>query len=235
MILNGARVESDEEKARAALSNLCRLYWRPVFLFVVRRGFSVHDAQDITQDFFAMILETNWLRHANASRGRFRSLLLSSLQNFLKDVLTHRSAHKRGGRFKFVAWDDWMADAGSDLSIPSHTLNTLPPEHLFDLRWAATIVEQALRRLGEECEKKGRRRLFDALSAHLVTADRTDGACAQAAALLCVSEQAAKAQLHNLRQRYRWLLRDEVSRTVSNPADVDDEIRHLCAALAKGT
>lgn len=235
MILGGARGETDEEKARTALSHLCRTYWRPVFSFVFRRGFSPEDAQDITQDFFAMILETNWLRHADRDRGRFRSLLLSSLQNFLKDFLTHRDARKRGGGLKFVAWDDWMADASSDLSIPSHALDTLPPEHLFDVRWAATVVAQALRRLGEECEKKGRRRLFDALSAHLAAPDRTDGACAQAAALLGVSEQIAKTQLHNLRQRYRWLLRDEVSRTVHNPADVDEEIRHLCAALAKGT
>jgi RNA polymerase sigma-70 factor (ECF subfamily) len=124
-----------------------------------------------------------------------------------------------------------MGDAPSQMSISAQALKTLPTERLFDLRWAATVVEQALRRLAEECERKGRVRLFDALSVHL-SSEREDICYPQLAATLALSETAVKRQLHNLRRRYRWLLRDEVAQTVEDPADVDDEIRHLCGALA---
>ena len=127
-----------------------------------------------------------------------------------------------------------MAEAPSQLSVSPQTLETLPPEHLFDLRWAATVVEQALRRLREECEAKGRLRLFETLSAHLST-ERDEISYSQLAKNLGVAETMVKKQLHNLRQRYRWLLRDEVAHTVANPADVDDEIRHTCAILAAQT
>jgi DNA-directed RNA polymerase specialized sigma24 family protein len=110
----------------------------------------------------------------------------------------------------------------------------LPPEQLFDLRWAATVVEHALRRLREECEGKGRLRLFHALSP-LLTVERDEVSYATLSAALGVTETAVRRQLHKMRQRYRWLLRDEVAHTVENPADVEDEIRHLCAALAAGT
>lgn len=167
VILQSAGRDSDEEKRRKALTQLCRTYWRPIFLFACRRGLSVEDAQDLTQDFFTKILETDWLQRADRSRGRFRSLLLKSLQNFLTDAGEKRSARKRGGGFQFVSWDDWMAEAPSQLSISAQALETLEPERLYDLRWAATVVEQALRRLAEECQSKGRLRLFETLSPHL--------------------------------------------------------------------
>lgn len=234
LILSGARVDQDEQEARDALAQLCRTYWRPIFSFVCRRRYSTEDAQDLTQDFFAMILQTNWLRHADQSRGRFRSLLLRSLSNFLNDDADKRHARKRGGDVKFVSWDDWMAEAPSQLTVSAQTFDSMSADRLFDLRWAATVVEQALRRLGEECQGKGRRRLFDALSGHLA-AERRDISYAKLATTLGVSEAVIKRQLHNMRQRYRWLLRDEVARTVGDSADVDDEIRHLCAALGAAT
>ncbi len=124
-----------------------------------------------------------------------------------------------------------MAEAPSQLSFSSRTLDSLAPERLFDLRWAATVVEQALRRLREECEGKGRLRLFEGLRDFLA-AEHADVSYANLAARLGVADTVVKKQLHNLRQRYRWLLREEVAQTVPNPADIDDEIRHLCAALA---
>ena len=178
-----------------------------------------------------MILETNWLRQADKGRGRFRSLLLKSLQNFLHNVADKKQTLKRGGAIDFVSWDAWMAEAPSQLSLSSRTLDSLAPERLFDLRWAATVVEQALRRLREECEGKGRRRLFEGLRDYL-TAEHADISYANLGANLGVADTVVKKQLHNLRERYRWLLRDEVAHTVANPADVEDEIRHLCAALA---
>jgi RNA polymerase sigma factor (sigma-70 family) len=231
LVLAGANADGDQQKAAQALAELCRTYWRPIFSYVCRRGYSPEDAQDITQDFFVMILKTNWLRQADQSRGRFRSLLLKSLQNFLHNVTDTKQTLKRGGAVEFVRWDAWMAEAPSQLSIYDRALDPLTPERLFDLRWAATVLEQALRRLREECECKGRLRLFEGLRDYL-TAEHADISYTNLAASLGVTDTVVKKQLHNLRQRYRWLLRDEVAHTVENPTDVDDEIRHLCAALA---
>ena len=231
LVLCAAHSDTEEQKGREALAELCRTYWRPIFLFVSRRGYSIPEAQDLTQDFFVMILESDWLKQADEHRGRFRSFLLKSLQNFLGHAREKSQAVKRGGTVQFVSWDDWMTEAPSRLSISNTTLESLPPERLFDLRWAATIVERGLDRLREECESRGRLRLFQALSPHLAT-ERGDVSYANLASDLGIAETAVKKQLHNLRQRYRWLLRDEVAHTVQNPADIDDEIRHLCAVLA---
>jgi DNA-directed RNA polymerase specialized sigma24 family protein len=231
IILSAGDSESDERKAREALTELCRTYWRPIFLFVNHRGYTVQEAQDLTQDFFVMILESDWLRQADQARGRFRSFLLRSLQNFLSHAREKSGAIKRGGKVEFVSWDQWMAEAPSQLSIPAERFESLPPERLFDMRWAASVVEHALQRLREECEGKGRLRLFEALSGHLAS-ERTDVSYPSLASDLGIAEAMVKKQLHNLRQRYRWLLRDEVAHTVENAADVDDEIRYLCMVLA---
>jgi DNA-directed RNA polymerase specialized sigma24 family protein len=232
LILSAANSDADELKAREALAELCRTYWRPIFLFVSRHGYSVQEAQDLTQDFFVMILESNWLQHADKHRGRFRSFLLKSLQNFLSHGDERSRAVKRGGRMEFISWDEWIAEAPSQLSVSAQSLESLPPEHLFDLRWAATVVEHALQRLREECESKGRLRLFETLSVYL-TSDRGDVTYASLAAGLGVAGPMVKKQLHNLRQRYRWFLRDEVAQTVENPSDISEELRYLCAALAE--
>ena len=194
----------------------------------------MEDAQDLTQDFFLKILEPGWLQHADPDRGRFRSLLHRSLQNFLINAAQRTHTRKRGGEVKFISWDDWMAEAPSQLYMSAQALDSLPPERLFDLRWAVTVVEHALRRLREECESKGKRRLFHALSSYL-TAERDEVSFAQLSTELGIAESAVAKQLYNLRQRYRSLLRDEVAQTVADPAQVDDEIRYLCAALAAGS
>ena len=131
----------------------------------------------------------------------------------------------------FISWDAWMSEAPSELSMSTQTLTSLPAERLFDVRWAATVVERALRRLREECERKGRRRVFDVLSAYL-TVERDDVSCASLATKSGVPQGTVKKLLYRMRQRYRWLLRDEVAQTVENPAEIEDELRHLCGALA---
>jgi RNA polymerase sigma factor (sigma-70 family) len=234
LILSAAHSKGEERKARDALEELCRIYWRPVFVFVCRRGYSIEDAKDLTQDFFVKILAPNWLQRADVNRGRFRTLLLTSLQNSLIKAAEKTHARKRGGGVEFVSWDDWMAEAPSQLAISAQALDSLPAERLFDLRWATTVVEQALRRLRDECEGKDRLRLFYALSRHL-TDERDEVSYAKLSTTLGVAETAVKKQLHIMRQRYRSLLRDEVAHTVEDPADVQDEIRYLCAALAAGT
>jgi RNA polymerase sigma factor (sigma-70 family) len=234
LILSAANLGREEQKARDALAELCRTYWRPIFSFVRARGHSIEDAQDLTQDFFVAILKKNWLHHADRNRGRFRSLLLRSLQNFLINAAEKTHAHKRGGDVEFISWDDWMAEAPSQLSISVQALDSLPPERLFDLSWATTVVEHALQRLREECESKGKLWLFQALSPHL-TDERDELSYASLSEALGMAETAVKKQLHKMRQRYRSLLRDEVSQTVEDPGDVDDEIRYLCASLATAT
>src|SRR5213082_636773 len=234
LILSASKLGGEEQRARDALAELCRTYWRPIFSFVRARGHSIEDAQDLTQDFFVTILRKNWLHHADRSRGRFRSLLLKSLQNFLVNATEKSHAHKRGGDAEFISWDDWMAEAQSQLSIPIQALDSVPPKRIFDLTWATTVVEHAFQRLQEECESKGKLWLFQALSSHL-TNERDELSYANLSAELGITEAAVKKQLHSMRQRYRSLLRDEVSQTVEDPTDVDDEIRYLCAALAGRT
>jgi RNA polymerase sigma factor (sigma-70 family) len=234
LILSATDLGGEQQKAHDALAELCRTYWRPIFSFVRGRGYSVEDAQDLTQDFFAAILKNNWLQHADRNRGRFRSLLLRSLQNFLINAAERADARKRGGDVEFISWDGWTAESQSQFSIPIEGVNSLPPERLFDLNWAMTVVEHALQRLREECESKGKLWLFQALSPHL-TEERDELCYANLSAELKMAEPAVKKQLHKMRQRYRSLLRDEVSQTVEDPSDVDDEIRYLCASLAAGT
>ena len=234
LILSAGHLGTEEQRARDALAELCRTYWRPIFSFVRGRGYSIEDAQDLTQDFFVTILKNDWLQHADRNRGRFRSLLLRSLQNFLINAAEKSHTSKRGGDVEFVSWHDWMPEASPELSIPAATLETLPPERIFDLSWAATVVEHALQRLREECESKGKLSLFQTLSPHL-TDERDEVSYAKLSAELGIADTSVKKQLHNMRQRYRTLLRAEVSQTVENSADVDDEIRYLCASLASGT
>jgi RNA polymerase sigma-70 factor (ECF subfamily) len=233
LILSSLDAESDKDKAGEALAQLCRIYWRPIFAFICRKGHSVPDAQDLTQDFFLMVLKGDLIRQADRSRGRFRSLLLTALQNFLLDAFAKQSAQKRGGDVQFVSWDDWMAEAPSRLSIPAAVIEKWPAEKIFDVRWAATLAERALRRLGEECESHGRRRVFDALSGSL-TAEREDVSYETLADGLRVESSTIKRLLHQMRLRYRQLLREEVAETIENPADIDDELRYLCSALAAG-
>jgi RNA polymerase sigma factor (sigma-70 family) len=223
-----------EETARKALAELCKIYWRPVFAFICRRGYSVPDAQDLTQDFFLMVLEGDLFKRADPNRGRFRSLLLKAVQNFLADDTIRKRARKRGGDMKFVSWDEWMAEAPSHLSISAQEAETWPAERIYDVRWAATAVEHALRQLGEECEARGRRRVFDVLSDYLAT-ERQDISYQKLSKALGVPEASVKRLVHQLRVRYRDLLRAEVAQTVEKPEDVDEELRYLCAALASAT
>ena len=142
--------------ARDALSELCKTYWRPIFAYICRRGYSTQDAEDLTQDFFTSLLQGPLLQRADRDRGRFRSLLLKALRDFLGHATEKLGAHKRGGGVKLVSWDDWMAEAPSQLSLATNPIASWTAERVFDFRWAATVVEQSLRRLSEECARRGK-------------------------------------------------------------------------------
>jgi len=231
LILSSLERDSDKQQAREALAQLCRIYWRPIFAFICRHGYSVTDAQDLTQDFFVAILKGQFFEHADPERGRFRSLLLKSLHNFLSDAQDRARARKRGGDVEFVSWDEWMAEAPSRLTIPAEALASWPAERLFDVRWAATLGERAFRRLQEECEVRGRRRVFDALSTALV-AERDEVSYEELARGLGAGIEEIRRLLHQLRRRYRELLRAEVAETIANRQDLDGELRHLIKSLA---
>jgi RNA polymerase sigma factor (sigma-70 family) len=231
IVLSCSDSATDEEKAWAALAVFCKIYWRPVFAFICRQGHSVHDAQDLTQEFFGRVVKGRLIQSADQNKGRFRSLLLKALQRFLHDESDKRRARKRGGDIRFVSWDDWMTEGPSHLSLSEQESDSWSPERVFDVRWAATVVERALRRLGEDCQKHGQRRVFDVLSSCL-TADRQDVSYANFARVLDLQETAVKNLVHRLRERYRALLREEVAKTVSGANEIDDELRYLCAALS---
>ena len=230
LIRNG-HVAGARSDANEALARLCQIYWRPIFTFIYRRGYSAPDAQDLTQDFFLVILEGTLLQSADPARGRFRSLLIKSLKNFLIDAGIKRRTRKRGGDLQFVSLEEWMADAPCQLSISAQVLETSPAEALFDLGWAAAIAEEALRRLRTECESKGRRRVYEVLNRYL-TLERGDISYQDLSVALGVPEPSVKSLLHQFRKRYRGLLREEVAKTVKSEADVNDEIRYLCATLS---
>lgn len=177
-----------------------------------------------------MVLKGHLLKRADPDRGRFRSLLLKAVQDFLVNAHHRNRASKRGGDAQFVSWDEWMAETPSHFSISPQEARTWSAEKIFDVRWAATAAEHALRQLGEECEDRGRRRVFDVLSDYLA-AERRDVSYQQLSKTLGVSEASVKRLVHELRVRYRDLLRAEVAQTVEKPQDVDQELRYLCAAL----
>ncbi len=231
VVLSSARKGAGGRNGRKALAQLCRTYWRPIYAFVCRRGYSEHDAQDLTQDFFVRVIRGNLLPLADPNRGRFRTLLLCALQNFLADKHDQSKTKRRGGEFDFIPWEDWMAESPSYLSMSSRDLDATSAQHLFDLRWAATVAEQALRRLALECESLGRRPVFDILSPYL-TADRSEISYAKLSSILSVPEVTVKRLLHQMRVRYRTFLREEVSQTVTNAAELEEEIRYLCVVLA---
>src|SRR5215831_6478880 len=231
LVLSGADSRNGDREIREALAEICQIYWRPIFFFVARRGYSPQDAEDLTQDFFVRILKDDWLQKADPARGRFRSLLLKSLQNFLNDAVDRRNSRKRGGGISFISWDAWIAEEPSQLSLASEARTSWPAERLFDAAWAATMVQRALRRLCEECETKGRRRVFEVLSPWF-GAEREDLSYPRLAAKLRIPESTIKKLMYRMRQRYRVLLREEVCHTLADPTEVDAELRHLCCTLA---
>ena len=232
VILASVDAQTGDQKAAEALAQLCRIYWRPIFAFVARRH-AQQDAEDLTQDFFLKIMKGDLLRSADPERGRFRSLLLKAVKDFLNDPRDRARSQRRGGDAKFISWDEWMAEAPSHLMLPIAAERSWPAEKVFDVRWAATVAEQALRRLQEECEAYKRPRVFDVLSGAL-TADRREIAYEPLARELGVKPDEIARLLHRLRLRYRELLRAEVAETVADPTEVDDEVRYLVAALSAG-
>ncbi len=217
--------QSDSTRAQEALAQLCQTYWYPLYAYVRRRGLSPEDAEDLTQGFFARLLELNSLAAVRREKGKFRSFLLASLNHFLSDQWDRARAQKRGhGRVVPIE----AADAESRYALePAHTVT---PEKLFEKQWAMTLLDSVVRRLQSEYDQAGKGPLFLALRFAIV-GDKSDVPYTQLAAQTGLSEEALRVTVHRLRQRYRQLLRDEIARTVATPAEVDAELRHLFKVL----
>ncbi len=213
-------------RAREALADLCRLYWYPVYAYARRRGHGHHAAQDLTQAFFARLLEKNDLAAADRTRGRFRSYLLTACQHFLANEHDRQTAQKRGGGRTHLPLDFEAADG----RYSREPADEQTPERVFDRQWALGLLDRALGELRAEYAGSGRAKLFDALKGCL--AGGAEVAYAELARELVMTEGAVKVAVHRLRQRYRDRLRGLIADTVATPEEVDDEIRDLFSALA---
>ncbi len=213
-------------QAAAALEELCRAYWYPLYAFVRRQGNDPEEAQDLTQGFFTRLLEKDCLADVDRARGRFRSFLLAACKHFLANERDRTNALKRGGGT--LRHSLTLRDAEERYCLEA--AHELTPEKLFDRRWALALLDQVLCRLREEHVQARKGPLFDRLKDFLV--GRPDaGSYSQAGTELGLSEGAVKVAVHRLRKRYRELLQEEISRTVDDPAQVEEEIRDLFAAL----
>jgi RNA polymerase sigma factor (sigma-70 family) len=217
----------DSSHARVALEKLCRTYWFPIYAFVRRQGHRPHDAQDLTQEFFARLLEKGSLADVDRSKGRFRSFLLGALKHFLANEWDKARAKKRGGGQVLIPIDIQSAETSGGFE----PADNITAETIFERRWALTLLDQVLRRLREEFVRDGKEKLFDELKLTLTEASRSVR-YADIAVRLGASEGAVKVAVHRMRQRYRELLRAEIADTVASPAEIDDEIRNLFAAIS---
>ncbi len=212
--------------AQAALEKLCRSYWYPLYAYVRRQGHPVQEAQDLTQSFFARLLQKNYLARADQNKGRFRTFLLSMLKHFLADEWDKQRAQKRGGLGPRYSLDTEAAETRYGLE----PADPMTPEKVFARRWALTLLEAVMGRLRDEYVARGKSALFDHLK-ECITGDRASLPYADLAKALNLSEGALKVAVHRLRQRYRELLRAEVAQTVACPDEVDDELRYLVSVL----
>jgi RNA polymerase sigma-70 factor (ECF subfamily) len=228
-LVGAARADAvSQARARAALEELCRSYWFPLYAFVRSRGHSADDAQDLVQAFFARILEKDGLSAARRERGRFRSYLLGAMKHFLTNEWHRQRTQKRGGREQVLDWEALNPETRYAAAVAAAD----DPDHRFDREWAMEIVTDALQALRDEMAKAGKGEQFEALRGSL-TGDETFSREA-IAARLGMSEGALKTAIHRLRRRYRDLLRAAIAETVSDEADLDAEMRDLHAILRRG-
>lgn len=213
--------------ADAALEQLCRAYWYPLYAYLRRSGHGEADAQDLIQSFFASLIERDWVAAADPDKGRFRSFLLICLKRFVSVQAQKANALKRGGRNGTIFLDD--RDSAERYALED--VEDLAPEAVFDRRWAITLLERAWDRLRVESDAAGKRPLFEHLRA--AQAEETGAqSYEQLAASLQLTESALKSALFRLRARYREVLREEVAQTVIDPRDVDGEIRYLLRVVS---
>ncbi len=219
-----ARQSSPE--AAAALEVLCRAYWHPLYAYVRRCGQSPHDAQDLTQAFFARLLEKRWLDDADRAKGRLRSFLIVTLKHFMAKEWRRASAQRRGQESAHAQFDTAFAETRLAADPQS-----LAPDATFDRQWALTLLDRTVNRLQSEFVDAGKPEQFEGLKGCLLS-DRGAIDYPAVARRLGVNESTARVAVHRLRKRFREIYREEISQTLAEGADLDAELRHLAAALA---
>jgi RNA polymerase sigma-70 factor (ECF subfamily) len=220
----------DSPQAMAALETLACAYWYPLYAYVRRSGRSPHDAQDMTQAFFARLLEHGYLQLADRTQGRFRTFLLSSLKNFLKNEWKKENRNKRGGGQKILSLDEKTAET----RFAAEAFVEQPPDSVYDRGWAATLLERALRSLRSEFEQSGKLDLFERLQV-FVWGDKSALSYADMGTQLNMTEGAVKTSVCRLRQRYGEFLRAEVAQTVSGPEEIKEELSYLLTVIRDGS
>jgi len=220
--------DGSSEQAQYALETLCRDYWYPLYAYVRRRGYAAHDAQDLTQEFFAQFLSRDYLQTVHPSKGRFRSFLLACLNHFLAKQWRKSQAQKRGGGTQRISVDELTGEGRYRLELSDEET----PETLYYRRWALDLLEKVMRRLECESAEKGNAGVFQHLRGVLSTDETTIGYAALAADL-GMTEGAVKKAAERLRKRYQHLLRVEIASTVADADQIDDEIACLIAALRR--
>jgi len=218
--------QGESSVAQEALEDLCRTYWRPIYSFVRREGAKQEEAKDITQGFFALILERKDFNSVRQEKGRLRSFLLASLKHFMANERRDAATLKRGGGRTVLPLDGIESYEISDVDRG----DMLSPDLLYDRRWAFTVLDRVFARLLEESQKSLNPPLLQRLST-LLSDEPDRPSQAEIAREFGMNENAVKQAFHRLRQRYRQLLREEVAHTVATPAEIEDEMRHLIAAL----
>lgn len=215
-------------QADEALAELCRTYWYPLYAYVRRRGTSRQDAEDLTQGFFARFLERNYLDGLSSEKGRFRAFLLAALKHFLANEWDRAGRLKRGGGEAPLSLD-WQS---ADTRYQIDPADQLSPDRLYDRAWAVTLLERVILRLRAENVAEGKAAtLFEELKPFLMVGKKAIP-YSRAAAALGLTEGAVRVAVHRLRRRYRELLRAEIAETLSDPAQVDEEMRTLLGAFA---
>jgi RNA polymerase sigma factor (sigma-70 family) len=215
-------------EARDALAALCSAYWYPIYAYIRRLGYRPEDAEDLTQGFFARVLEKHYLRDFERERGRFRSFLLGALKHFIANERDWARAQKRGGTVITLPLDTVIRTAETRYSLePGHDLS---PEKLFERQWALALLAKVQERLQAEAEREGKAVQFARLKSRLTT-DEADAGYRAIAVDLNTTEGALKVTVHRLRQRFREMLREEIAHTVDKAEDVGGELRDLMAAI----
>jgi RNA polymerase sigma-70 factor (ECF subfamily) len=227
-VVLAAAGKRDLALAEQSLEKLCRVYWLPLYTYIRRQGESPHDAEDLTQEFFARLLEKDFLHSVDQAKGRFRSFLLASLKHFLSNQRDRARAQKRGGGQTPLSLD--FSDAETRIGFQPADEQT--PDRAYEKRWALTLLDQTLASLRKEYAGRGREELFEQLKTTL-TEGRGSVAYAELSARLGMSEASVKMAVHRLRQRYRDVLRSEIAETVAQESDVEDELREVFRALSR--
>jgi RNA polymerase sigma-70 factor (ECF subfamily) len=233
VIVAAGNTQTDPETASAALAQLCQTYWPPLYTYVRSRGYSVHDAQDLTQGFFAYLIEHKIHLRADRQMGKFRSFLLASLKNFLSHAREREQALKRGGGREFIPLDEGRAEEAESLfqTRCSSGESAVPEDKLFERTWAETLVETAMGRLAAAYKAEGKENLFERFRTFLTVGADPLPVYSELAARMAVTESTIRSHVTRLRARYREMLRAEVRRTVDTESEVDEELRELLRVL----